>query len=85
MHYLRITDGKGKFGLSTESKLIIGFSFLTLGILLTVMEIKAFSFICYYKRNPEARRPRNTILGTYYGESRVLRLLCPPAFRSLTS
>ena len=66
LHYLRITDGNGKFGLSTESKLIIGFSFLSIGILLTILEVKAFAFICYYKKNPAARRPRNTILANYY-------------------
>ncbi|QDZ18761.1 hypothetical protein HOP50_02g12650 [Chloropicon primus] len=66
LHYLKITDGTGKFGLSTESKLIIGFTFLSFGILLTVLEIKAFYFVCYYSRNPETRRPRNSILGTYY-------------------
>ena len=66
LHYMRITNGDGKFGMSTEVKLIVGFSFLCIGALLTILELKAFYFFCYYKRNPQVRRPRNTMLALYY-------------------
>ncbi len=69
MSLVQITNGNGKFGMSTETKLITGGTFFAIGLLLTAMEFKAFYFICYYKRNPEVVRPRNRVLSFYYDQA----------------
>ena len=66
LHYMKITDATGKFGLSVGQKLMLGVCFLVLGVIITIAQVRAFTYFCYYRHNPDAARPCNGDTRYYY-------------------